>query len=95
MCGHRGHDIMWYYRAGCVVMSGCAQARSHHAVHRQTTSAGCLRLLWTTVARTVSVKGLDVLLLETINAYQREHACSHYVPAPINSDTPHKDVHDT
>ena len=47
------------------------------------------------MSRTVSVKGLDVLLLETINAYQREHACSHYVPAPINSDTPHKDVHDT
>ena len=53
----------------CMVLSSSAQASSHHAVHRCTTSTGWLRLLSTTEARTVSVQCLDVLLLETVNAY--------------------------
>ena len=53
-----------------MVLSSSAQARSHHAVHRRTTSTGWLRLLSTIEARTVSVQCLDVLLLETVNAYQ-------------------------
>ena len=56
----------------CMVLSSSAQARSQHAVHRRTTSTGWLRLLSTTEARTVSVQCLDVSLMETVNAYQRD-----------------------
>ena len=55
----------------CMVLSSSAQASSQHAVHRRTTSTGWLRLLSTSQAGTVSVQCLDVLLLETVNAYQR------------------------
>ena len=54
----------------CMVLSSSAQASSHHAVHRRTSSTGWLRLLSTTEAMTVSVQCLDVLLLETVNAYK-------------------------
>ena len=53
----------------CMVLSSSAQASRNHAVHMRTTSTGWLRLLSTTEARTVSVQCLDVLLLETVNAY--------------------------
>ena len=55
----------------CMALSSSAQASSHHAVHRRTSSTGWLRLLSTTEAGTVTVQCLDVLLLETVNAYQR------------------------
>ena len=54
----------------CTVLSRSAPASSHHAVHRRTTSTGWLRLLSTTEGRTVSVQCLDVLWLETVNAFQ-------------------------
>ena len=54
----------------CMVLSSSAQASRNYAVHRRTTSTGWLRLFSTTEARTVSVQCLDVLLLETVNAYQ-------------------------
>ena len=53
----------------CMVLSYSAQASSHHAVHRRTTSTGWLMMFSTTEARTASVQCLDVLLLETVNAY--------------------------
>ena len=53
-----------------MVLSGSALTSSHHAAHRRTTSTGWLRSLSTTEAGTVSVQCPDVLLLETINAYQ-------------------------
>ena len=52
----------------CMVLSSSAQASRNHAVHRRTTSTSWL--LSTTEARTVSVQCFDVLLLETVNAYQ-------------------------
>ena len=55
-----------------MVLSSSAQASRNHAVHIRTTSTGWLRLLSTTEARTVSVQCLDVLLLETVNAYQSQ-----------------------
>ena len=53
----------------CTVLSSSAKASSHLAVYRRTTSTAWLRLLSITEARTVSVQCLDVLLLETVNAY--------------------------
>ena len=61
-------------RRTCMVLSSSAQASRNHAVHMRTTSTSWLRLLSTTEARTVSVQCLDVLLLETVNAYHPRHA---------------------
>ena len=58
-----------------MVLSSSAQATRNHAVHMRTNSSGWLRLLSTTEAGTVSVQCLDVLLLETVNAYQPGQVC--------------------